>query len=936
MRSRQSSSSPRGAQRGDRQDEDRNPAGPFKGTLRSTQDQPKALPHQATALHYVLAAALTLATLLLYLAFAPLFGNKPASTVFLIPVVLTAYLGGLGPGLVSTVLGLFAAWYVITPPFFSFRFAEPVDYVHLALTFFIGVLISGLSESLLRTREKAVGDIFQRKRAEKLLLDSEQRYSSLFENMQAGFAFCKMIFDEHGRAVDFVYLEVNPAFEKLTGLKNAAGKRVTELIPGISKAHPELIETYGRVALNRKPEQFEIEFMPLNSWFSVSVYSPEKEYFAIVFENITERKQATAQNVRLAAAVEQAAEGIVITDPKADIEYVNPAFTRMTGYGFAEAIGENPRILKSGRHDEKFYKEMRAAIYSGKIWHGELVNRRKDGSLYNEEMTIAPVRDPQGNISSFIAIKQDITERKQAEEQLKQQLILMKSITDKSTDSIFLTDSAGRVTFVNPEAERVFGYTAAEMKGQVLHDLIHHHHPDGRPFLASECPVLKTFQTGETMRNYEEVYFRKDGSMVDVIGSTALLESQEERLGIVYVLRDVTERKQEARAKLRSQKLEALGTIAGGIAHDFNNILAAINGNAQFALSELQAGRPVEDCLSEIAKAGARAADLVRRILSFASQGEQKKEVQLLQPVVEEAVKLVRATFSTMIEIRTDFAPNLPPVKIDSSQIHQILVNLATNSAHAIGDRPGLIEVHVESVDLHPEDIPFASNLNPGRYVRLYVRDDGCGIEPLILERIFDPFFTTKPAGQGTGLGLSVVHGIVSNHSGAIAVNSDPGKGTAFHIYFPAVERRVARVEPKADETQRPHCERVLYIDDEEALVFLLTKNLERLGCQVTGFTDPEAALREFRLRPDEFDVVVTDVSMPRMSGFDLARELQAIRANIPIVVTSGYLRPEDQAKAEKLGIEEVILKPSRVDDLARAFDRIFLGRATTANNSSS
>ena len=893
------------------------------------------LPHRATALHYALAAAMTLTTALSYLALFSFFGNEPAPIVFLIPVVLSAYLGGIGPGLLSTGLGVLAAWYVFVPPFYSFQIAHPVDYVRLTFTFLLGVLISTVSESLHRTRVRSAAGVFQSKRAEAMLSASEHRYSALFQNMLAGFVYAKVIFDGGGRAVDFVYLDVNPAFETQTGIKEAMGKKATELFPEFRKVHPELLECYGRVALGGQPERFDVEFAPLNSWFSVSVYSPKKEFVAIIFDNITDRKRATEQNLRLATAVEQAAEGVVITDTKAKIEYVNPAFTKLTGYSSSEALGATPRLLKSGRHDAGFYKEMWTTILSGNVWHGEIINRRKDGSLYSEEMTIAPVRDQQGKLSNFIAFKQNVTSRKQAEEQLKQQLALMKSITDKSTDSIFLTDAEGRVTFANPEAERVYGFTAGEMKGRVLHDLIHHHYPDGRPYPISECPVKRTYQSGETLRDYEDIYFRKDGSMVDVIGSTAPLEANGKWMGLVYVLRDVTQKKQEARAKLRSQKLEALGTIAGGIAHDFNNILSAINGNAHFAMTELAAGRPIGDCLSEISKAGARAADLVRRILSFTSQGEQKQEVQLLQPIVEEAVKLVRATLPTLIEIRTGFAPNLPPVKADSSQIHQIIVNLATNSAHAIGDRSGLIEVCVDAVDVCPEDISSTSKLREGRYVRLYVADDGCGIEPVVLERIFDPFFTTKPVGQGTGLGLSVVHGIVNNHGGAISVQSNPGNGTAFHIYFPAVERRAAKAAPPAQEMVQPHAQRVLYVDDEEALVFLLTKSLERLGCHVTGFTDAEAALREFRLRPSEFDVVVTDVSMPRMSGFDLAREMRAVRPETPIILTSGYLRPEDQAKVQQLGIQEVLLKPCRADDVACALDRISLARAATNSGAS-
>jgi CheY-like chemotaxis protein len=265
----------------------------------------------------------------------------------------------------------------------------------------------------------------------------------------------------------------------------------------------------------------------------------------------------------------------------------------------------------------------------------------------------------------------------------------------------------------------------------------------------------------------------------------------------------------------------------------------------------------------------------------------------------------------------------VPPVKLDSSQIHQVIVNLMTNAAHAIGDRPGRIDIRIEAIQIDSEDISPSSKLCEGHYVHLYVADDGCGIDPLNLERIFDPFFTTKPIGQGTGLGLSIVHGIVSKLSGTITVTSTPGKGTAFHIYLPAVERRVEKAMSQPTQAPRPHGERVLYVDDEEALVFLAKNRLERQGCKVTGFTDPGDALREFQRRPGDYDVVVTDISMPHMSGFDLARELLAVQPGVPIVVTTGYVRPEDEAMAEKLGIREIVPKPCRIDDLTGAFERI-------------
>jgi PAS domain S-box-containing protein len=601
-----------------------------------------------------------------------------------------------------------------------------------------------------------------------------------------------------------------------------------------------------------------------------------------------------------------------------------------------------------------------------------------------------------------------------------------------------LTDTEGRVTFVNPEAERVFGYQAEEMKGRVLHDLIHHHYMDGRPFPASECRMMRVCQTGETIRHNEDVFFRKDGKRIEASHSNALLEIDGKRLGAAHVLHDITNRKRmeedlrqqsalldlapvlvrdmegrivlwtrgaenfygytqeeaagrikhdllqtkfpqplaeiekillaegtwegevthrtrggnrvivatqwvlyrdaqgvpvrvpvanaditqlkrEEALRVRSQKLEALGTLAGGIAHDFNNILAAINGNADLALSQLAPEHPAHECLTEIAKGGTRAADL-----GFSRPMEQMRKEQAPQLVVEEAVKLIRATLPATIEIRTEFAPDLPWLNVDSTQIHQIIVNLATNAAHAIGDRPGHIDVRLDAACIDLEQASASSDLTKGRYVRLFVSDNGCGMNAETRKQIFDPFFTTKPPGQGTGLGLSVVHGIVSSYNGAIKVFSEPGEGTAFHIYFPAVEHSVDVAQPEQKESQPAGSGRhILYVDDEEALVYLATRKLENLGYKVSGFTDAESALREFRLRPGDFDLVVTDVSMPRMSGLELARELIAVRANIPIIATSGYVRPEDEAKAEEIGVREFMLKPVKMDALVNTLGNV-------------
>ena len=387
---------------------------------------------------------------------------------------------------------------------------------------------------------------------------------------------------------------------------------------------------------------------------------------------------------------------------------------------------------------------------------------------------------------------------------------------------------------------------------------------------------------------------------------------------------DITERKQTEDVRMRSQKIEAMGTLAGGIAHDFNNILLAINGHTRHLEEELPAPHPARESVAEIAKAAWRAADLVRRILAFSRQQDSKHEIIALRPVVEEALQLIRSTSPAMIEIRTDLWDSLPPVAADSGQIHQIVVNLAMNAAHALGARGGVIEVRLDTLQVDAYLAATLRDVQPGHHVRLVVADNGCGMDRATLGRIFDPFFTTKPAGQGTGLGLSIVHGIMKSCRGAVTVYSQPDKGTTFQLYFPVAtgkpEAQLAAIHTVAS-TRGEH---VMYVDDEEPLVRLALRVLTRLGYRVTGHTDPVHALEEFLGRPREFDAIITDVAMPGMSGFDLTQAVLATRPDIPIIMTSGYVRKEDEELAQRLGVREIILKPNTLDELGTALKRLF------------
>ncbi|MBX3263152.1 MAG: response regulator [Labilithrix sp.] len=361
-------------------------------------------------------------------------------------------------------------------------------------------------------------------------------------------------------------------------------------------------------------------------------------------------------------------------------------------------------------------------------------------------------------------------------------------------------------------------------------------------------------------------------------------------------------------AQLRqAQKMQSLGTLAGGIAHDFNNVLAAIAGNVSVAKKWLSDGHPAHELLDNVDLARRRATDLVRRILTFSRDEAPRREVIRLQPIVEEALKLLGSSLTSRPEIVLDLA-EAGAVLADANQIHQVVMNLATNAAHAGARR---LAISLERVDVDAEAARRSASLREGPYVRLSVEDDGSGMDAATVERIFEPFFTTKAPGLGTGLGLAVVDGIVKGHGGALDVESWPGKGTRMSVYLPAVVEELAGAAAGDDEDdQRGHGEHVLYVDDEDALVFVATRTLERLGYRVSGFNSASRALEAFRSRPEVYDVVVTDFAMAEMSGLELTSAIREARPDIPVIVTSGYWRPEQEEAAAALGVRDVVCKP--------------------------
>ena len=385
---------------------------------------------------------------------------------------------------------------------------------------------------------------------------------------------------------------------------------------------------------------------------------------------------------------------------------------------------------------------------------------------------------------------------------------------------------------------------------------------------------------------------------------------------------DISERKQieEEKKNLEAQirqynKMEAIGTLTGGIAHDFNNLLAIILGNTELAIDDIPERNPVRLNLDEARTACLRAKDKISQIVNFAHKTEQKKKLVRLIPMVKETIKLLRASIPTTIDILQHIPDTSDIILAESTQIHQLVINLCTNAAHAMPDG-GILEISIGNVEFDKDTTVRYHKLPPNRYIKLTISDTGHGIQPEIKERIFDPYFTTKGVDEGSGLGLSVVHGIVKNHNGAISVNSEPGKGTIFNIYFPIIER-VPIPRPTIDEDLPTGTERILLVDDEELIVDLCRQRLERLGYQVESTTSPLEALDLFRSKSDHFDLLLTDLTMPKMTGDILVKEILNIRPDMPIIICTGFRNKMDAEKSRSIGASGYLEKPHANRELA-------------------
>ena len=510
---------------------------------------------------------------------------------------------------------------------------------------------------------------------------------------------------------------------------------------------------------------------------------------------------------------------------------------------------------------------------------------------------------------------QDITERMRKDEALRETEERYGNIIENVLLGVYQTALDGKLLFANKKMVEMFGYSSFEEFEAAGSIAERYARPEERIGIVNE--IIK-----EGSINTEVEFRRKDGQSIWVKLNTRKATNREGAIILEGLMEDVTEIKRMMTQLQQSQKMEAIGTLAGGIAHDFNNILAIIMGNAELAFDDVPNGNPVKDYLNEIRLASVRAKDMVQQLLAFSRKSDEENTPLDMAPIIKESMKMLRSAIPTSVEFKQHISDDPCKVMGDATQINQIVMNLLTNAADAMSEEGGLLEVTLDNIILQKEKPCFHWVLSPGPYVRLGIKDTGEGIEPENMDRIFDPYYTTKEVGKGTGMGLSIIHGIVKRHSGGIRVESALGKGTLFEIYFPALEK-AAEEEKEPEGEIRGGSERVLFVDDEESMVNLNRQRLERLGYQVKTTTKPMEALEWFKADPDQFDIIITDMTMPRMTGDRLAAEVLKIRPHVPLIISTGYSERMSAKKVEALGVRKCIEKPIDLRNLASSLREV-------------
>ena len=614
-------------------------------------------------------------------------------------------------------------------------------------------------------------------------------------------------------------------------------------------------------------------------------------------------------------------DGYFEVDLEGNFTFFNDALCRLIGYSAAAMAGMNNREYMDEENAKKVFQTFNRVYETSKptkAFDWEII--KVDGSKSLVDASVSLITDPAGDPIGFRGIARDVTGQKQSQKALRESEAKYRQLVNHAPAGIYEVDFIeGTFVCVNDLICEYTGYTRPELLAISALDILAE--DSQKKFLERLDKILK----GQKVPSSVEFKIRaKSGRELCVlINSKIIYAADGKPKGATAVVHDITEQKQAEEEKKnleyqlqQAQKMEAIGTLAGGIAHDFNNILSVIIGYTELILMNGDVDGEVRQNLKEIFSASKHARDMVKQILAFSRQNKQERKPIQVAHIAKEAIKMLRASLPTTISIQHHIAKDTGVIEADPTQIHQVLMNLCTNAAHAINEKDGVLEIHLGNIDLDQKAAADIPGLKTGSYLKLSVKDSGEGIHPEVQQQIFNPYFTTKEKGEGTGLGLAVVQGIVKSNNGAVTVESEVGKGAAFHVYFPTINRKLT----PDDEISTPlplGCEHILLVDDEQPLVEIGRQMLERLGYSVATRTSSIEALELFKVDPNRFDLVITDIVMPNLTGDKLAKKIINIRSDIPVVLCTGYSEKFTRQNASEMGIVSFLMKPLVMRDLA-------------------
>jgi PAS domain S-box-containing protein len=736
--------------------------------------------------------------------------------------------------------------------------------------------------------------------------------------MLEGYAYCRLFYEE-GQAVDYVYVEVNSAFEKQTGLKNVVGKKVSEIIAGIHETNPEQLEIYSRVAFNGRPEQFETHTRALGIWFSVSVYSLNDEHFISVFDNITKRKLAEIavrqSEERLRLITDLVPHCIFAKDAEGRHIFANRTLAEVHGLSVEEIIGKTDFDLVADPVQAAAYRaDDLAVIQSGKgIFRQEEPMTDFAGQKRFLQTTKIPFTVAETGEPAVVGVWMDITERKRMESRFRR-------LVDSNVQGIYFWNTQGQITEANDAFLNLTRYTREDADNGRMswREMTPPEYADRDQYASQQIADSGVCTT------YEKEFICKDGTRVPILIGAAIFDDNPEE-GVCFTI-DLTERRKIEQHFQRAQRMESIGTLAGGIAHDLNNALAPII----LSLSVLQTrfpDRPSQELLGIIKSSAERGADMVRQVLAFARGVEGRRMELGVKHLLQEIEKIARDTFPKNIVVRTIVPHDLWTVLGDPTQIHQVLLNLCVNARDAMPEGGNLI-MSAENLTLDAQYAGMNRDASPGPHVLIQVEDTGTGIPVDVIEKIFDPFFTTKELGKGTGLGLSTSLSIVKGHGGFVRVYSEPGKGTKFRIYFPAQSEtgEGAAAEPQM-ELVRGRGELILVVDDESSVRDITKKTLEAFGYRVVLASDGAEAVAVYATHGVDIAAVLTDMMMPGIDGAATIQVLRRMNPKLPIIAASGLSTAEQIADNERLGVKHFLTKPYTAESLLNVLAEILSKR---------